>query len=348
MAVERGLFGFTRPEDDSLKEWPKPRTLPPGAGLRIALGAIVKDEAAYLLEWIAYHRVLGIGRFFVADNDSTDGTSEMLEALDAAGIVRRLAFPTPPGVPPQLPAYREILRRHGAEADWIAFIDADEFLVPAPGAGDVADVVAAIHADPTVGAIAVNWAIFGSSRRVRAGEGLVIERFADRAERSFFPNHHFKSIVRPSAVSTTGGDPHTFRLSASSRTVHPDGTPLDCGPLNISGVSGAICWSPLRINHYVVKSQEEFLTHKIPRGRATAYDARDYSFFVSHDRNERRDPVAASVAAATRREQTNLARLVARALGALPSVLDEPARMPVQKVGSCQEEAEPDREDVGI
>ena len=97
---------------------------------RLAIGAIIKNEAPYLLEWIAYHRVLGVERFFIADNGSTDGGSPLLAALDAAGLVRHLPFPDRPGERPQLPAYRAILAAHGHEADWIAFIDADEFLAP--------------------------------------------------------------------------------------------------------------------------------------------------------------------------------------------------------------------------
>ena len=47
--------------------------------------------------------------------------------------MRYLPFPDRPGVRPQRPAYRAILARHAAAADWIAFIDADEFLLPAAG-----------------------------------------------------------------------------------------------------------------------------------------------------------------------------------------------------------------------
>jgi len=91
-------------------------------GPRLAIGAIVNNEGPYLLEWIAYHRIVGIDRFFIADNASTDEGPGLLAALAAAGIVRHLPFPDRPGVRPQLPAYAEILHRCGGEADWIAFL----------------------------------------------------------------------------------------------------------------------------------------------------------------------------------------------------------------------------------
>ena len=100
-------------------------------GLRLAMAAIFKNEGPYILEWVAHHRALGIERFFIADNDSSDETTATLAALACAGIVEHLPFPSEPGLPPQPAAYDAILRRYRDEADWIAFLDADEFLVPA-------------------------------------------------------------------------------------------------------------------------------------------------------------------------------------------------------------------------
>ena len=281
---------------------------------RLAIGAIVKNEAPYLLEWIAFHRVLGVTRFFVADNGSTDGSSALLAALDAAGLVRHLPFPDRPGVRPQRPAYRAILAEHAAEADWIAFIDADEFLRPAAGPfpGALPRLLARLGADPGVGAVVVNWALYGSSGQLAAGPGPVIERFARRAERTLLPNHHFKSILRTAAGAAVGGNPHAFRLAPPFRAVHGDGRDLEAHALGINGLSREVVWAPLRLNHYVVKSREEFLTRKLPRGRATSERMRDPGFFEAHDRNEVADPIDPALAQATRLER---ARIAARLAG---------------------------------
>ena len=285
---------------------------------RLAIGAIVKNEAPYLLEWIAFHRVLGVTGFFVADNGSTDGSGALLAALDAAGIVRHLPFPDRHGVRPQQPAYRAILARYAAAADWIAFIDADEFLLPAPDAfrgpfpGALPRLVARLGADPDVGAVVVNWALYGSSGRLSAGPEPVIERFARRAERTLLPNHHFKSILRTAAGAAVGDNPHAFRLAAPFRAVHGDGRDLEAHALGIDGLSREVVWEPLRLNHYVVKSREEFLTRKLPRGRATSDGMRDTRFFEAHDRNEVADPIDPALAEAARRER---ARIAARLLG---------------------------------
>lgn len=41
----------------------------------------MKDEAPYVIEWVAYHRALGFDRIVVLANDCTDGTHEMLTRL---------------------------------------------------------------------------------------------------------------------------------------------------------------------------------------------------------------------------------------------------------------------------
>ena len=190
----------------------------PGAeALRLAIGAIFKNEGPYILEWVAYHRALGIDRFRVADNGSDDGSTGLLAALDRAGVVDHIPFPGAPGQPPQLPAYAEILRRHGPQADWIAFIDADEFLWPAPPLRSLRPVLAALDRLPGVGAVAVNWAIYGSAGHEQARPGLVIERFPARAR------HESPSTATTSRSCANGLSPSSTRrrISSSCTRVQP-------------------------------------------------------------------------------------------------------------------------------
>jgi glycosyltransferase involved in cell wall biosynthesis len=271
----------------------------------MAIGAIVKNEAPYLLEWIAFHRCLGIRRFFVADNGSTDGTTALLAGLDRAGVLRHIPFPGRPGEAPQLPAYAAIVAAHGREADWIAFLDADEFLLPGAPHRRLPPIFAALPAE--AGAVAVNWAVYGSSGHRSAGPGNVIERFTRRATREAPVNRHYKTVLRPAAFGGTAETPHAFRLVPGFRTLRADGWPLEPGTTE-EGQTGAVLWEPLRINHYVVKSWEEFAYRKRARGRATrAEPPRDRGFFRCHDSNEVADPVPGWLVAATRREQQRLA-----------------------------------------
>ena len=103
----------------------------------------------------------------------------------------------------------------------------------------------------------------------RPGQGPVIERFARRAERGCLPNHHFKSILRTAAGAGVGGRTRTSspRPAVPRRPRRRPRTQPTSRPSRPEPGRGL---APLRINHYVVKSREEFLTRKLPRGRATA------------------------------------------------------------------------------
>ncbi len=46
--------------------------------LPLAVGAIVKESSETILEWIAYHRVVGVDYFWIADNGSGIATRQML------------------------------------------------------------------------------------------------------------------------------------------------------------------------------------------------------------------------------------------------------------------------------
>ena len=251
--------------------------------IRIGIAAIFKNEAPYVLEWLAHHRLQGVTSFFIADNDSTDGTSELLQALAGAGLIRYLRFPNPPSGKPQLPAYRELLQRHGAEVDWMAIIDADEFIWPEVPGARLDQWLADQPPAADVGAVALNWAVYGSAGALRADPRLLTQRMTARAEQAFHANHHYKSIVRPGSVQDVV-NPHCVRLKAPYRYAHADGS--ECPDIR-AGLSRTIHWSPFRINHYVVKSWSEYMLRKSPRGTADGPDdGYPAAFFHEHDRND--------------------------------------------------------------
>ncbi|MBE1108652.1 glycosyltransferase family 2 protein [Escherichia coli] len=56
----------------------------------LSIGAILKNEYPFIVEWIAYHMALGINDIYIADNISSDGSSELLYFLDKANIIKRI------------------------------------------------------------------------------------------------------------------------------------------------------------------------------------------------------------------------------------------------------------------
>jgi hypothetical protein len=268
---------------------------------RIAIAAIFRNEHPYVLEWIAHHQALGIERFYIADNVSDDGTSELLQALDALGVVRRIPFASTPGQAPQLPAYAELLGTHARDEDWVAVIDADEFIVPTGGARSIGEVLAPLAAQADVGAVVLNWAIYGSAWLLNHSAGGVCERFTRRAHQSFGANHHYKTLLRRAAFASVHSNPHHFVLQPGWRCVHIDGSGLVPHARHGLGLSERVVWEEMRLNHYIVKSREEFETRKQRNGSAaTVGRVKGEDYFAAHDRNDTRDSLPAEQLEATR------------------------------------------------
>lgn len=273
--------------------------------MKLYIAAIIKDEVNSLLEWIAYHKVLGVDGFIIADNDSKDGSRELLDALSHIENIILIDFPTIAGQKPQLPAYSKILSICSSDIDFLAFIDADEFLMPLDSGLSIKEFVEQRFTDESVSAIALNWANFGSNNQMFAEEKLVTERFTRRAPQRFNVHRNFKSIVRPRQVQHFL-NPHFAELR-SGRYIDALGRDLVLHPKHGNGVSAEILWQGARVNHYAVKSLEEFLLGKHLRGSAaTANRVKHKAYFMAHDRNDEECNLAANMVPAVKIEIARL------------------------------------------
>jgi len=273
--------------------------------LKLFVAAIIKNEMEALLEWIAYHRVVGVSGFIIADNGSNDGSRAFLDGLERLGIATVLDFPNVEGQKPQLPAYQRILRSCSTDIDLLAFIDADEFLVPLDPEQGIDSSLTEWFSDPSVSAVALNWSNFGSNGELFAEEGLVTERFTQRAPQKFNANKNFKSIVRPNSVNHFN-NPHHADLRYG-RYIDTLGNDLVLHAKHGNGVSEEVVWNGVRVNHYVVKSLEEFLLGKHLRGSAaTANRVKHKAYFKAHDRNDETCLLAAALVPKVKAEMAAL------------------------------------------
>lgn len=48
---------------------------------------IVKNASRYIEEWINYHRIVGVEKFYIYDNESNDNLKEVLKPYIKSGIV---------------------------------------------------------------------------------------------------------------------------------------------------------------------------------------------------------------------------------------------------------------------
>lgn len=301
--------------------------VPPAGPLpRFGIGAIFRNEAPYVTEWVAHHRLMGFQDIFVADNDSDDGTWELLQALEKLGYLKCFRFPNPEGKRPQLPAYDQVMHRFGKDVDWMAFIDADEFVWPTNGERTAIPSLAGLAARPEVGAIILNWAIHGSSGHTNHAAGLVTERFQRCAPRTMAINQHYKTVLRTAAWSGAFKNPHELRLEPPWQTTHATGAPVVPHPRHAVGHSGEVVWEILRLNHYAVKSRQEFDERKRPKGRVSHPGERLETYFTNHDRNDAPAPVPEW---SRKRLATEVARMEAKLRKAGHTPPERPTAAPV-------------------
>lgn len=268
----RGLLRYGPWRVAELLHGLKHRTLSPPR-YYLSVCAIAKNEGPYFREWIDWHRSQGVEKFYIYDNESTDDTAEVLAPYIAEGIVDYLFWP---GQRQQIPAYDDCIARHRLESRWMAFIDIDEFVVPTGEVG-VLDFLRRMESWPVV---EVNWLVYGSGGEKTKREGGVMERFRYHSLPDDVVNRHIKSFVDPRRVCCMTGCHNAAILPGSGPAVDVHGEKIDEIWSRREPVSGDI-----RINHYAVKSYEEFLG-KRARGRARSLDMRGMDYFDRFDRND--------------------------------------------------------------
>jgi hypothetical protein len=212
-----------------------------------------RDHAEYLREWIEFHRLVGVERFFLYDNESTDNHREVLAPYVDGGNVVVHEWPTPASVERGVPwgligAFDDCLDKHRDESRWIAFMDIDEFLF-APDGADVPEVLRHYEQYPGVYVTRLD---FGSSGHRKKPPGLVIENYLHRRHYADGELEWTKSIVNPvRAVNCVNA--HLF-LYDDGFAVDMNEQPVPRPPFGPTPVQ----LSPLRINHYLTKSEDEY------------------------------------------------------------------------------------------
>lgn len=226
----------------------------------IAIGAIFRNEAPYLKEWIEFHRLVGVEKFYLLDNLSTDSFQKVLDPYVQKGIVELSSWPLDHANiiewnEIQCLAYDRILHKAKGRVKWLAFIDIDEFLF-SPQTDSLNTVLSPFE---NFGGVSVNWQAFGTS-----GVGqipprqLLVETLNFKWPTHTGTNHHVKCIVRPDRVESCV-DPHFVKYK-------PAYFQVDTRKVRFEGqLSPTIEIDLLRINHYTIRDEFYFKSQKIPR-----------------------------------------------------------------------------------
>ena len=220
----------------------------------LSVVVIAKNEGEYFKEWLDWHIAHGVEKFYVYDNESTDSTKTFLEPYIKNGIVEYIYFP---GYRRQLAAYDDCLKKHRFDTRWLAVIDMDEFIVPVKYK-TIPEYLKELEEFPVV---EINWLCYGSSGDKIRRAGGVMERFKRHSLPGHPLNKHVKSIFDPRRVYGMIGCHEVARING--KAVDSNGNRV-----RISWRDREPLHERIKINHYAVRSYEEFIEKK-GRGRAS-------------------------------------------------------------------------------
>lgn len=257
----------------------------------VALMSCMRNEGIHILEWLAYHRVIGFGPIVICSNDCDDGSDRLLDLLASHGKIDHLPNPVPLGTPPQASGIARALSHLATSpADWLAHLDSDEFLNLAPGTDSVQDLIARAEDAHT---IALPWRMFGDNGHATwPGETL---RAFTACERGPDPETvKFKSLFRHRAFASASDHMPTQPRVETPLAVNAAGEPLSSAalfgkpasryrPIEIALRGGSV------VNHYATRSTDIFQM-KRARGRGMGPGSDKYTLNSTwHRRANRND-----------------------------------------------------------
>lgn len=230
-----------------------------------------KNEAPYILEWVAHYRALGFDHLVVYTNDCTDGTNRLLRRLEEMGELSFHINKVGAGG-----VHRSALRQARRldvvkQAEWIFVCDIDEFLNIHVGDHTVDALIEASDGDD-IDAIAIPWKLFSNNGRSLLRRALITEQFTDAelppaaggATRRFI-----KTIFRQSdKIGRVGLHAPAIKpeFADQFRWATPGGARVS--DVKLGGhVPAPFGYDTAQLNHYAVRSVESYLLKKF-RGRA--------------------------------------------------------------------------------
>ncbi|MDD8022966.1 MAG: glycosyltransferase family 2 protein [Paracoccaceae bacterium] len=289
--------------------------------MRSLLILTVKNEAAFLLEWLAHHRAVGFTDFLVFSNDCDDGTDTMLDRLAELGWLTHLRNPGPWPQGPQWAALKAADRHPlKAAADWVLFADIDEFVNIHVGDGTLDALRAAL---PEATAIPLTWRMFGNAGVVDYADVPVTAQFTRAAPATMlwpWRAYLFKTLFRNDGSYSKLGvhrprQPDPARMAAQRWF---DGSGRRLPDLfhrqRIISLLGQDSYGLVQLNHYALGAMQSYVL-KCDRGRANRETgAFDLSYWVERNFDTQEDHSIARHApraAALRAELMADARLAA-------------------------------------
>lgn len=260
-----------------MPEIPAPKVNP--ADNDVAIITCMKNEGPFILEWLAYHRAIGVKDVLVYTNDCNDGTDTFLDLLQDKGFVQHRDNPfkgtnlKPQHAALQAGEKEEIIQN----ADWVISMDVDEFINVKVGDGTLAALFEAVG---DANLISCTWRLFGNSDVHEYADAPLMAQFTRCALEMTRKPHQawgFKTLYRNIGLFKKLGVHRPKGLNpqlwSHINWVNGSGQPLpkDMYRNAWRSTTETIGYDLVQLNHYAVRSAESFLV-KRDRGRVNHVD----------------------------------------------------------------------------
>jgi len=241
----------------------------------------LRNEGAFLLDWMAHHLCAGITHVVALSNDCDDGTDRMLDRLAEMGHVTHIRNDGPydqGGI--QFTGLKRADKSEAVKtADWLLALDIDEFVNVHVGNRTLPALIDAL---PDAHAITLTWRLFGNDDVVHYEDVPVPRQFTKAAPRVM----HWP--WRASMFKTLYKNDGTYRKLGVHRPKGPDESRLDdilwfdgegrkldefFKTKRIFSPYGRSNYGLVQLNHYALGAMESYVM-KAFRGRAVHADDR--------------------------------------------------------------------------
>lgn len=270
------------------------------AKLEKVIVACMRNEALFVVEWVAHHLAIGFDRIVVYTNDCDDGTDTILAAMAAGNAaVEHYSNPGPyeAGSIQKQALYLAFQLPQVCQAMWVLHIDADEYVNVSIGKRKIDDLIALF---PQADAIALMWRHFGSAGKLVWQGGSVVESFirceGEVPDVAAGELANFKTLFRPENFKMMSV--HTPKLPKEGfvpKVVNTAGVDMPITTLLAMAGSGyhakpaQVTWDNACLHHHHVKSDD---LHVMKHARGDANGRKNSKrvigseFYLYADRNE--------------------------------------------------------------
>lgn len=264
----------------------------PAESPRVLITTCMKDEGPFILEWLAWHRAVGVTDFVVFTNDCSDGTDRILDHLAARGEVQHLPNPAlvagSPAFQPLALAYTQMLpvfRR----SDFVISMDVDEFLNIRCGAGRLTDL---FQATGPFDALSISELNHGANGRTQFTPGWIRPQFPAHqveAPGKRRARRGVKTITRLSPLlAKLRNHRPDFRADSAPRWLDGSGRPTDWFHQDASqnGMDVRGSYDLVSLDHYALRSLESFFMKTLRGDVVVANKSVSLRYWRERNRND--------------------------------------------------------------